>query len=95
MLIDTDVGDEPAKLGYRRWHLMATHFWEHLHIPLGAVDACRWDNTASFVVFNKHPVPSLAVACCFPVPREVKGTPLMQYGNVKSPGFFFLWRLPH
>lgn len=74
---------------------MAIHFWGHLHIPPGAVDAYTWDNTSSFMVFSKHSVPSLAVACCFPIPREVKGTPLRQYGNVKSPGFFFLQRLSH
>lgn len=74
---------------------MAIHFWGRLHIPLGAVDAYRWDNTASFVVLRKHSVLRLAVACCFPVPRELKGTPLRQYGNVKSPGSVFLQRLSH
>lgn len=71
------------------------HFWGHLHIPLGAVDAYGWDNITSFVLFSKHPVPSLTVACCIPVPGEVKGSPLLQYGRVKSPGFFFLQRLSH
>lgn len=74
---------------------MAIHFWGHLPIPLGPVDSYRWDDTAPFVVLRKHSVPSQAVACCFPVPRELKGTPLRQYGNVKSPGFFFLQTLSH
>lgn len=67
----------------------------HGHTLLGTSShpSRRWDNTTSFVVLSKHSVPSLAVAYCFPVPREVKGTPLRQYGNIKSSGFFFLQRL--
>lgn len=37
------------------------HFWGH-HIPLGAVGAYGWHNTASFVVFSEHPMPSLCPA---------------------------------